>query len=254
MSKQVIVKSIKRDTWSGFLRFNNTKDYITPLYDASGTLVTGLTEEDEKRLGAALKKDLAVNSDFWHEYKVLMSDRDKILYIETPEGELAHKFLLAHKRVANSELDKYNWPYADYIIYNEEGEAKVKNEKFSIKRKAMTEFNKLSVNQMRDILKLYPGYTKLDSITSEVVEARLFELMENDPAKFNELVGDKKLDMKVLLKDLVTAKVLRKNKSAYYYGTDNIGHDEESTITYLEDPQNQGLLVSVKKELEKTKE
>lgn len=251
MSKTVIVKAIKRDTWSGFLRFNNTKDYITPLYDETGTIVTGLTTEDEKRLGEALKKDLTVNSDYWHDYKIIMTDRDKTLYIDTPEGELAYKFILAHKKVANSELDRFNWPYADYMIYNEEGEAKVKNEKFSIKRKAMTEFNKLSVDQMRDILKLYPGHTKLESVTADVIESRLFELMEADPAKFNDFVGDKKLDMKVLLKDLVNAKILRKNKSAYYYGTDNIGHDEESTITYLEDPQNQGLLVAVKKELEK---
>lgn len=252
MSRTVIVKAIKRHTWSGFLRYNNTKDLVTPLYDASGTIVTGLTEEDEKRLGKALNKDLSPNSDFWHEYKVIMTDKDKVIYIDTPEGELAYKFLLGHKRVANSELEKYNWPYADYIIYNEENEAKVKNGKFSIKRKAITEFNKLSIDQMRDILKLYPGYTKVETISSEVVETRLFELMEADPEKFIDFVGDKKLDMKVLLKDLVASKILRKNKSAYYYGTDNIGHDEESTITYLEDPQNQGLLVALKKELEKS--
>lgn len=251
MSRQIIVKAIKRNTWSGFGRFNNTKDYITPLLDASGTYVTGLSEKDEKELGTKLKKDLTATSDFWHEYKIIMTDRDKILFIDTPEGELAHKFILAHKRVANSETEKYNWPYADYIIYNEENEAKIKNEKFSIKRKAVTEFNKLSVAQMRDILKLYPGFTRLDSVTADVVEARLFEKMEEDSIKFLEFVGDKKLDMKVLLKDLVASKVLRKNKSAYYYGTDNIGHDEESTITYLEDPQNQGLLVALKKELNK---
>lgn len=253
MNKLIRVKPIKKDTWSGFIRFNNTKDYISPYYDAGGSIVTGLTLEDEERLGKLLKRDLSAVSPFWHEYKILMTDKERQFNIENPEQELAYLFMLSHRRVANSELERHLFPAAEYIIYNEEMEAKVKNEKFSVKRKATTLFNELSLNQMRDILKLYPGYTKVDGVSSDVVEARLYELMEKDPAKFNELVGDKKLDMKVFLKDLTQAKILRKNRSAFYYGTDNIGHDEESTIMFLENPDNQGLLIALKQELEKDK-
>ena len=253
MSTIIRVKPIKRDTWSGFIRFNNTKDYITPYFDEGGTIVTGLTKEDEERLGQLLKRDLSAISPFWNEYKILMTDKERQFNIENPEQELAYKFMLGHKKVANSELTRNDFPSAEYIIYNEEMEAKIKNEKFSEKRKATTAFNELSLNQMRDILKLYPGYTKVDTVSADVIEARLFELMEGDPAKFNRLVGDKKLDMKVFLKDLVQSKILRKNRSAFYYGSDNIGHDEESTIVYLENPENQGLLIALKQELEKSK-
>lgn len=253
MNKIIRLKPIPKTTWSGFIRFTNTKDYITPYYDEGGTIITGLTIEDEERLGKLLKKDLSCTSAFWHEYKILMTDKEKQFNIDNPEHELAYKFMLAHKKVANSELERNMFPYAEYIIFNEELEAKIKNEKFTVKRKASTLFNELSLNEMRDILKLYPGYAKSDSVSSDVVEARLYELMEKDPAKFNELVGDKKLEMKIFLKDLIQSKILRKNRNAFYYGTDNIGHDEESTITFLENPENQGLLIALKQELEKTK-
>lgn len=253
MSNIVKIKPIDRMTWSGFVRYKNTKDYITPHYDQSGTIVTGLNPEDQARLEKILKRDLSPVSSFWHDYAIILTDKEKVLNLDNPEHELAYKFLLANKKVANSETERMEWPYAEYIIYNEELEAQVKNEKFTVKRKAVTAFNELSASQMRDILKLYPGFTKIDSVSPAIIETRLYELMEQDPAKFISLVQDKKLDMKVFLKDLVGHKILRKNKSAYYYGTDNIGHDEESTITYLEDPQNQGLLIALKQSLEESK-
>lgn len=253
MSKIVKVKPIKRETWSGFIRFRNAKDHIAAYYDTTGTLVTGLSKEDEERLGKVLKRDLSPVSSFWHDYSIIMTDREKDFNLDNPEHELAYKLMLAHQRVANSEAERYLFPHAEYIIVNEEAEAKVKNEKYNVKRKAMTSYNDLSLDQMRDILKLYPGFTRLDSVTADVVEAKLFELMENDPEKFLKFVQDKNLDMKIKLKDFVSAKILRKNKSAYYYGDDNIGHDEESTITYLKDPQNQGLMIALEKQLEESK-
>lgn len=253
MSNLITVKPIKRETWSGFIRYKNTKDYISPHYDSTGSIVTGLTKEDEEKLGKELKKDLSPSSAFWREYAIIMTEKERVLNLDTPEGELAHKFLLANQRVANSETERHLWPAADYIIYSEEAEAKVKNEKFSLKRKAVTAFNELSAAEMRNILKLYPGFVNTESTSSEIVEAKLFEFMDKDPESFLLRVKDKKLDEKIFLKDLVAARILRKNKTSYYYGEDFIGHDEESTISYLDDLKNQDLKIDLKQQLEKSK-
>lgn len=254
MSNIVRVKPIKKTTWSGFVRYKNTKDHITPYYNQYGVLETGLTKEDEERLGKELKKDLSPQSSFWYDYSIIMTDKERVFNTDFAEQEVAHKLLLAHKRVCNSETEKANWPYADYILYNEEAEAKVKNEAFSTKRKAVTAFNALSTDQMKDILKLYPGFVNsTDSVSLNIIEAKLFELMEKDPAKFIDLVGDKKLEMKIFLKDLVANKILRKNKTAFYYGDDFLGHDEETTITYLDNPEHQSLKIDFKQQLEKAK-
>ena len=255
MSNIVIIKAIKRPTWNGFLRFKNTKDSLSPMHDYTGTITTGLTREEADRLGAILQKDLSPASKFWHEYRVIMTDKDKILNLDNPEHELAYLFLKADKRVANSqeELDRGEFPYARYVIYDEERASIEKNKEFKARRKATIEFNKLSIDQMIDILKLYPGYINLTSVKPDVVEATLFELLEKDPNKFLTLVGDKKLDMKVFLRDLVSAKILRKNRTAFYYGEDCIGHDEESTITYLEDPKHQSLKIQFAEQLDSVK-
>lgn len=247
MSNIVIVKPIKRNTWGGFLRYKNTKDSLAPMYDHTGTIITGLTREDADRLGKILQKDLSPASKFWWEYRVLMTDKSREFNMDNPEHELAIKFLQADKRVANSqeELDKGEFPYANYVIYDEEKAAKEKNKEFSVKRKAVAEFAKLSIDQMIDILKLYPGYVNMTSVTPDIIETNLYQKLEDNPARFLILTGDKKLDMKIFLKDLVNAKILRKNKSAFYYGEDFIGHDEESAITFLDDPQHQSLKIDL---------
>ena len=251
----VTVKPIKVETWSGFLRYKNTKDSIAPMFDSTGTLVTGLTKEDEARLGQELNQNLSKMSPFWYEYRVIMTDKEKKFNLDNPEHELAVKFLKADQRVANSQ-EEYNqglFPYARYIIYDEEVAAKEKNKEFTIKRKAVLEFNKLSLDQMSGLLKLYPGFVNTNSVSGDVIESTLFELLEKDPEKFLLFVGDKKLDMKIFLKDLVQARILRKNKSAFYYGEDPLGHDEESTITYLDDPKNQALKIQLGEQLKATK-
>lgn len=253
MSNVVTIKPIKRPTWNGFMRFKNTKDSLSPMHDYTGTIVTGLTKEEQDRLGVVLQKDLSPASTFWYEYRVIMIDKDKVLNLENPEHELAYLFLKGDKRVANSqeEYDKGEFPYARYVIYDEEKAAVEKNKEFTVKRKATTEFNKLSIDQMIDILKLYPGYINLTSVKPDVVESTLFELLEKDPAKFLNLSGDKKLDMKVFLKNLVNEKILRKNRTAFYYGEDILGHDEESAITFLEDPKHQSLKIEFAEQLSK---
>lgn len=251
MSNIVIVKPIKRSTWGGTVRYKNTKDSISPMYDHTGTVVTGLTRDDADRLGKSLQKDLSPASKFWYEYRIIMTDKPREFNMDNPEHELAIKFLQGDKRVANSQedLDKGLYPYANYVIYDEEKAAIEKNKGFTTKRKATAEFSKLSIDQMIDLLKLYPGYVNMTSVTPDVIEANLYEKLEEDPARFLTLVGDKKLDMKVFLKDLVNAKILRKNKTAFYYGEDFIGHDEETAITFLDDPQHQSLKIDLAQQI-----
>jgi hypothetical protein len=253
MSNIVKIRPIKKVTWSGFVRYKNTKDYIVPHFDSGGTIVTGLNKEDEKRLSELLKRDLSPSSIFWRDYAIVMTEKEKELNIDNPEHELAYKLMLAHMRVANSETERHLWPAADYVIYNEETDAKVKNEKFSAKRKAVTLFNELTPIEMRNILKLYPGFVNTESVSMEIVEAKLFEFVEANPDEFVAKVKDKKLEMKIFLKDLVSSRILRKNKTSFYYGDDFLGHDEESTISYLDDLKNQDLKIDLKQQLQKAK-
>lgn len=246
----VKVKPIKREQkWSGFkgAMYKGAKHILTAVWDKHGILNTGLTKEDEERLGAELKVDLDRRSSYWHDFKIVMTDKDLVLNTENPEDELKLKVLLIHPKIQKTLSEKN--AYAEYVIYNESEEAKVINTGATIKTKAYVLFGKLTDSQKADILRLYGELKKTSTVTPEVINATLFKKLEEDASKFVRLVEDKNRDMKILLKDLVNSNILRKNKSAYKYGNDFLGHDEESTIDFLNDPENQSLKITLMQEL-----
>ena len=240
----------KKNSWAGLTRYNKCQDSISPYFNSKGLVETGLTEEEAEALGKKVGQDLNPNSPYWIDFRVVMSDKDVSFDTSNPLHELIHKFLLSHKRVANSLLELDQYPHADYVITNETNEAKKQNIEFNVELEAFKEFAKLTPEDMRNVLKLYPGNAKYGNSDAEIVQAKLAEQMKRDPETFVAIVKDKLKDSKIFLKDLVDARVLRKNKQAYYYGEDCIGHDIESTITYVNDPSNQSLKVALKQELE----
>lgn len=253
MSRIVKIKLVEKlDNWSKFTRYKNTKDYIAPYYDSTGLIYTGLSKEDEERFGKIFKQDLSQHSPFWHEYKVKMTDKPLDLHLDNPEHELQYIFLFNHKRVAKS-ITEPGIGNKDYYIVDEDKEAEVVMKKATEKIKANKIFSTLSTENKKDILRLYPGYTNLGSVSDEVIDSKLYTELERSPARFILHAEDKKRDMKVFLKDLVSAEILRKNKSSYYYGDDFIGHDEETAIQYIEDPARQSLKIDLMAQLGKGK-
>lgn len=248
----VRVKAIpkgKRE-WSDYKapRYKNTKHTVGAYYDSYGSMTTGLTEEDAARLGEIMNKDLRPSSPFWYDYQIVIMDKDLLLDTSKPEDELKYLVLKSHFKVKKSKSDTN--PYAEYEIFDELENARDTNVKAATKAKAYQLFAGLTAEQKAEILKLYPGFTKTANVLPELVESKLYEQIESNPGKFVELVEDKHRDMKIFLKDLITYDILRKNKSAYKYGTDFLGHDEESTIDYLNNPENQSLKITLMQELE----
>lgn len=241
----------KRNSWSGVTRYKKCQDSIAPYFNRAGVVETGLSSEDIDFLKKHFpEKDFSPSSSFWHEFRVIMDDKEREFDTSNPEHYLIYKFLLSHKRVANSvnELDKF--PYAEYVIADDREEAKKVNVQFNSELEAFKEFAKLTPEDMRNILKLYPGNAKYGNSDPEIIQAKLGGYMKNDPVTFLGIVKDKFKDTKIFIKDLVDNKILRKNKQAYYYGEDPIGHDLESTVTYLNDLNNQALKVALKQALE----
>jgi len=105
---------------------------------------------------------------------------------------------------------------------------------------------------MRNVLKLYG--LKTDSLSNEVVENRLTAEVDRDPKRFLTIILDKKFDLKLLVEECLQYNILRKNRTAVYYGEDSLGHDIEAAISFLEHGKNQSILVTLKGQLEAKKE
>lgn len=235
---KVTIEPISANVWSNIIHYKNCYTDISTFFLNNGRKYTGLNKADEKRLSEELNLDLKSNSDFWNTFFIRMSDKPIILDMEDPMDELKILFLKGHKLVAASVQEKK--ATAKFVIVNEEAEAKEKNKRFKVKRNAIVAFNKLSSTDITKVLRLY-GY-KSDSVGNEQSESKLYEIVEEDPAKFlNIWVDNKNRETQFLIEFAISKNIIRKNKNAYYYGTEIIGHSLEDTIAFLEDKKNQDL-------------
>jgi len=242
---KVIVKPLNRNAWSGIIQYKNCHTSLAPYFTRTGRLYTGLSEEDEKRLGEKLRLELNPSSPFWLTFHIKMSGKDLVLSTDDPYDELRYLFLKSHKRVANGLADKK--ATANFVIINEEEEAIESNKLSQIKRKAIKEFDKLTVSEMRRCLRLY-GH-KAEDLSNESVEFKLNTLVEEDPSRFlTTWVMNTNKDTEFLIQEAVSKNVIRKSKNIYKYGTDIIGHGLEDAISFMDSPENQDLKLAISNE------
>mgnify|MGYP000162902281 FL=1 len=247
---EVVLKFARVNPWAGIAKYKNCYDYIGTYWTKAGNIHTGLSEEDARRLEKAMGYEeghLAPTSYFWKTYSVRLGAKDVFLHTEKPEDELAYLFLKNHKRVATG-LSNIR-PQHDYVLVNTDAEAEAANKLNKIKREAFAEFNKMSLEEMRKCLRIY-GH-KSDNISNELVESKLFELIEKDPRKFFLLwIDNKNKDTQYILETAISKNVIRKSKNVYYYGTDVIGRSQDDAISFLNEKANQDIKMAIMQEIE----
>lgn len=246
----VELKIRKNNPWAGLLKYKACFDYIAPYFTRSGSVYTGLTPEEEtyyeKALGYA-EGTLAKSSDFWKTFCVKVGARGVILDDSIPRHQMIIKFLSGHKRVATS-LDKLT-AGKDYILINRQAEAIEQNKINKLRRDAIKEFDKLTLDQMRKCLRLFG--VKSDTMSNELVESTLFNLVDKQAKKFFDIwVNNKSKETDFLLEEAIAKGVIRKERTSYYYGTDMIADSKEAAIAYLDAKKNQDLKLSIINQVE----
>ena len=135
------------------------------------------------------------------------------------------------------------------MLSNSQAEAEENNKKFKVKREAYSAFTKMSLEEMRKCLRLYG--IKSDSISNELVESKLNELIENDPQRYLLLwVNNKNKETQYLIEEAISKNIIRKNKNMYYYGTDVIGRSMDEAVLMLDDKKNQDIRLAIMQEIE----
>lgn len=247
---QVILRHKGKDSWAGVSKYKNCFSTITGYFTRTGSVYTGLTPEDETRLENALSMPsgrLSKSSDFWNHFSIKLGGKDMILNTEIPYEELLYIYLKSHKDVANGH--KSLKPTHKYILINKESEAIELNTINKIKREAIREFDKMNLEDMRQCLRIF-GY-KSDTMSNEVVESRLFDIVEKEPRRFiQKWVDNKSRTQEAMIEKAISKNIIRRNKNVYYYGTDVIGRSMDDTVAFLKDKNNQDILLAIKNELD----
>ena len=247
---EVIVRMTKVNPWTGLIKWSGCFDYIGSYWTRSGSRYTGLTKEDQKELEEALgmqEGTLGPDASYWDTFAIKIGKKDLIINTDRPEGKLQYLFLKNHKRVADG-YSKVR-PSTDYVLINKEAEAEVANKANKVKRDAYRAMDKMTLEEMRKCLRLFG--VKSDTLSNEMIEAKLSEKIEKDPAQFIRLwVENPNKEMNFIIEEALAKNILRKNRAAYYFGTDLIGNGLEDVIAYLKNKANQDVLLSIKSEIE----
>ena len=241
----VELKIKKKNPWIGLVKYKSCYDYIAPYFTRSGSIYTGLTPEDERYFEKALGYEeghLAKTSEFWNTFCVKIGSRTLLLDDSIPRQAMIIKFLSGHKRVATS-LDRLD-AGKDYLLINREAEAIEQNKQNKLRRDAIKEFDKLSLDQMRKCLRLF-GMSS-DRMSNELVESTLFNIVDKQPKKFfDKWVNNGSKDTEFVLEEAIAKGVIRKDKTHYFYGTDMFADSLEDAIAYLDNKKNQDLKLSI---------
>lgn len=246
----VELKIKKKNPWAGLIKYKSCYDYIAPYFTRSGSIYTGLTPEDEqlfeKQLGYA-EGTLAKSSDFWKTFCVKIGSRSMLLDDQFPRQAMIIKFLSGHKRVATS-LDKLD-AGKDYLLINRQAEAIEQNKLNKLRRDAIKEFDKLSLDQMRKCLRIFG--VKSDNLSNELVESTLFNIVDKQPKKFfTKWVDNKAKETEFILESAIAKGIIRKDKTQYYYGSDMFADTLDAAIAYLDSKKNQDLKLSIINQIE----
>ena len=247
---EILLRHKRKNDWSGVVKYKGCFSYISPAMTRSGNIHTGLTDEDARRLEKALgmtENNLAPYSAYWHTFAVKVPGTDVVLDTERPWDELQYLFLRNHYDVAYGVAD--DKPKATFVLINKDAEATEVNKINKRKREAIREFDKMSLEDMRKCLRIFG--IKSDNISNELVESKMFEIVEKSSEMFfSKWVNNKVRGTEFMIQAAIAKNIMRKNKNAYYYGTDIIGTSLDDAIAYLDDKKNQEIKMTIANETE----
>jgi hypothetical protein len=239
-------------------KYDNCFDKWVPgLNRTTGVLMTGLTPKEEvefeKKLGLP-EGSLGKNGSFWDNFSIIIPEKGLDIESGDPLGELQLKCLRADSSVAGSLEDAMRKANVSYIITTEGGEAKVQNVKRDSIAKAYKIYADMTPSEVEDALYLFGKNP--DSTDSEVSKNMLGAILDKNPEKFLNVLGDPKVKDKVWMIKLIRAGIVRKQgvssgfDVALYYGEIYLGKGLDEAIEKVREKEFSNILIGLKKEYE----
>ena len=102
---------------------------------------------------------------------------------------------------------------------------------------------------MRKCLRLFG--VKSDTMSNELVESTLFNLIDKQPKKFfDKWVDNKSKETEFLLENAIAKGIIRKDRTQYYYGSEMFADSLTEAVGYLDSKKNQDLKLSIINQVE----
>lgn len=266
--KVYTLRKIHPNTWSGIRLYNFANEDIGCAMDAQGLPITGLTEDEmvpnakgnkelvkgtrtqlEEAMGleaGTLKKGSTLKpNEFWVNYNIRVGADDVHFDTSIPERRLAVEFLKAQPQVAYGVANIK--AKSEYVLFTKEEEAANSNKEKKVKRTAFSLFEKLTLDDMAEILEIIG--VRASSLSRDVIEDRLSDYMEEYPTKFIAIVEDPNRKHKTFVRKALDKGVLTMQDGAVMFNEIVVGYDADSAAARLFSEDNAKTLEAIKENM-----
>lgn len=267
-----MVQNPKHILWGGMAE-NATRGFVVPRLSSTGMFVNVLTKNEKDFLERAMGLEYNALSvykkkdNFWDDSnptgigRVILHKQDNYLDLSIPEDYIKYKILLANKDyIAPSLQALEDRPKATYqfVIVNENAEAKMKIGKMDVIKKSYMEYGKIEddFDTLRVVIELLEGRPVSSKVKLDYLQGKVNEWIQSNPRRFISTVKDELLPTKVLIKKCVEAGLIGKKNDTYYLradGTPLCEMNEESTLNnaakYISSVKRQELKYSLEAKL-----
>jgi hypothetical protein len=229
-------------------------DYVNKVFTDPDDSKRKLTEAEY--YGKLLKVDLSnqfidgVLHSFWDSKtaKIKLKNSTMILDTNLPLDYIKIKALKASKFVANSMKDweDGNYPEASHVITDEEEEIEIKASKLAIKKSAIIESSKLSLDKKIQIILIISGQN-MKGKSNDFVEVELDKITEKNPTEVLRHIkmDSKEMSLHAMILEALQKNVLRKEGHKILYIDSVIGSDIYDVIEYFTKDENQDLKLRI---------
>jgi hypothetical protein len=197
-----------------------------------------------------------------------MSDEDRKKAIRVVDSTTTRKIIDGTSFKASNPVDVIDW---SWLVYNKEialsrAEAwkdeiilffvddveREIEERLSKKELILTasfEVQSLSADAKVQICRLLG--ISVTHMSPKEISSFLYDKAENMPQKILSMINDKDAEAKILVFDLIEAKVIQKDEETgvYLYGTSKIGTKINSVISWINDPENAQIVTEMRKDM-----
>lgn len=233
-----------------------SRTYV-PLMNKGGSINTGMDVTDanseKKRINLEQKLSLSPGTllpynDYWNNFYIKVPSEGVSLDTSNPLHELYVIVLKADKKIAKSLKEYETNPTGfDFILRSEELEAEVNNTRRDIVKKAYVLYDKMSLNDKKDMLLLYnESLRAINTWTDIMIESALGDKMESDFNKFISLSNDNDRKIKANIIKYVQFGVLNRGTSKstadqpLYFAGELLGNDLTEVVQYFMDTKKNG--------------
>lgn len=240
---------------------------------SSGKYVNVLTDDEKDFLEDVMGLEpnaLSIykrDNNFWDDSnidgvsKVMLKKQDNYLDLSNPEDYIKYKILLANKDyIAPSLQDLEDYPKATYqfVIIEEGDETKSAKSNMSNTMMCYKEYGKIEDDKdtLSLIIETLDGRPVATSSKLEFLQTKINDLIQANPKTFLQVITDKLLPTKVLIRKAISHGIISKRGDFLYLRSDGkplCNDNEDPTINvaarYLNNPKYQSVKFAIEAEL-----